>query len=62
MDAVYPPKEFSMENVRKFTKILVGYYEDWLKDNPGSWLWAHNRWKREAEGEAYLKAHPEERV
>ena len=51
-----------MENVRKFTKILVGYYEDWLKDNPGSWLWAHNRWKREAEGEAYLKAHPEERV
>ena len=62
MDAVYPPKEFSMENVRKFTKILVGYYEDWLKDNSGSWLWAHNRWKREAEGEAYLKAHPEERV
>ena len=62
MDPVYPPKEYSMDNVRKFTKILVGYYEDWLRENPASWLWAHNRWKREAEGNAYLAAHPEERV
>ena len=59
---VYPPAEYSLENVRKFTKTLVGYYEAWLRETPGSWLWAHNRWKREAEGEAYLNAHPEERV
>ena len=62
LDPVYPPAEYSLENVRKFTKMLVGYYEAWLRENPGSWLWAHNRWKREAEGEAYLNAHPEERV
>ena len=37
-------------------------YEDWLRQDPASWLWAHNRWKREAQGEAYLAQHPEERV
>ena len=62
MDPLYPPADFSMDNVRQFTKQLVGYYEDWLCKNPASWLWAHNRWKREAEGNAYLAAHPEERV
>lgn len=62
MDPVYPPKNFSMDNVRQFTKTLVGYYEMFLRENPSSWLWAHNRWKREAEGNAYLQAHPEERV
>lgn len=62
MDPVYPPAEYSMDNVRAFTKKLVGYYEDWLRADPASWLWAHNRWKREAEGNAYLEKHPEERV
>lgn len=62
MDPVFPPTEFSMDNARKFTKQLVGYYESWLRENPSSWLWAHNRWKREAEGNAYLQQHPEERV
>ena len=40
---------------------LVKCYEDWLKEDPSSWLWAHNRWKREAEGEKYLQEHPDER-
>lgn len=62
MDPLYPPTDFSMDNVRQFTKQLVGYYETWLRENPASWLWAHNRWKREAEGNAYLEKHPEERV
>lgn len=62
MDPLYPPAEYSNQNVRQFTKQLVGYYEDWLRDNPASWLWAHNRWKRETEGNAYLEAHPEERI
>lgn len=62
MDPLIPPAEYSQENVRAFTKKLVGYYEEWLRNDPASWLWAHNRWKRQAEGEAYLKAHPEERV
>ncbi len=61
-DPVLPPKEYTMPNVRQFTKTLIGYYEDWLRQNPGSWLWAHNRWKREEEGNRYLAAHPEERI
>ena len=61
-DPVFPPAEYSTKNVRLFTKQLIGFYESWLRKNPSSWLWAHNRWKREAEGNQYLAAHPEERV
>ena len=61
-DPVFPPVEYSLPNVRQFTKTLIGYYEKWLRENPASWLWAHNRWKREAEGNAYLAKHPEERI
>ena len=61
-DPVLPPQEYSLARVRQFTKTLVEYYEQWLRQDPASWLWAHNRWKRQAEGEAYLAAHPEERV
>jgi KDO2-lipid IV(A) lauroyltransferase len=62
MDPVLPPQEYSMENVRQFTKTLVSYYEQFLREDPASWLWAHNRWKREAEGNLYLEQHPEERI
>lgn len=62
LDPVIPPQEYSVENVRKFTKTLVGYYEQFLREDPASWLWAHNRWKREAEGNRYLEQHPEERI
>jgi len=61
-DPLIPPAEYSMENVRQFTKTLVGYYEKWMREDPASWLWAHNRWKREEEGERYLAAHPQERT
>ena len=60
-DPLTPPKEYSQQNIRAFTKTLVNCYEDWLKEDPGSWLWAHNRWKREGEGEKYLQEHPDER-
>lgn len=61
-DPLLPPVEYSLPNVRQFTKALIGYYEKWLRENPASWLWAHNRWKREAEGNEYLAQHPEERL
>lgn len=61
-DPVYPPTQYTLENTKQFTKTLIGYYEKWLRQDPASWLWAHNRWKREAEGNAYLQAHPEERI
>lgn len=61
-DPLFPPTEYSSHHVRMFTKQLVGFYEQWLREDPASWLWAHNRWKREAEGEQYLAAHPEQRL
>lgn len=61
-DPIFPPAEYSTENVRVLTKTLIGYYETWLKQDPPSWLWAHNRWKRETEGNAYLEKHPEEKL
>lgn len=61
-DPILPPLEYSLEHVRDFTQLLVRYYEQWVRQNPASWLWAHNRWKREAEGLAYLQQHPQERV
>ena len=59
-DPLTPPKEYSQKSVLEFTKVLVKCYEDWMKEDPASWLWAHNRWKREAEGERYLQEHPDE--
>lgn len=61
-DPVYPPAQYTLENTRQFTKTLIGYYEKWIYQDPAAWLWAHNRWKREAEGNAYLEKHPEERL
>lgn len=61
-DPVFPPAKYDLPQLRAFTKTLVQYYEDWIKRDPASWLWAHNRWKREAEGNRYLAEHPQERV
>ena len=59
---IIPPVEYNANNVRKFTHQLIEFYETCLREDPSSWLWAHNLWKREAEGERYLAKHPEERV
>ena len=61
-DPLLPPTAYNAENTRLFTRQLIAFYEQCLRDNPSSWLWAHNLWKREAEGEAYLREHPEERL
>jgi len=56
---VYPPTDYSMETVRQFTRQLTDIYERWIRQNPGNWLWAHNRWKREEEGKRWFAEHPE---
>lgn len=61
-DPLPPPAEYNQANLRAFMKTLISYYEKWLTQDPSSWLWAHNRWKREEEGNRYLQAHPEERI
>lgn len=62
LDPLLPPTEYTPQTTRAFTQKLVNFYEDCLRETPASWLWAHNRWKREAEGELYLQTHPEERL
>lgn len=62
LDPLIPPTEYTPHTTRMFTRQLAGFYEECLRENPSSWLWAHNRWKREAEGNAYLTTHPEERL
>lgn len=44
---VVPQCEYSHEELYKLTERLKNIYEDWIRENPASWLWAHNRWKRE---------------
>lgn len=49
-ETIYPPKvEYSTQAVADFTKLLQSKLERNVLDHPTDWLWAHNRWKREAE-------------
>ena len=49
-ETIYPPKvEYSTQAVADFTKVLQAKLEKNVLDHPSDWLWAHNRWKREAE-------------
>ena len=49
-ETIYPPKvEYSTQAVADFTKLLQSKLEKNVLDHPTDWLWAHNRWKREAE-------------
>ena len=61
-DPLIPPLQYNPENTRRFTRQLIEFYETCLKEDPSSWLWAHNLWKREQEGERYLAQNPQERV
>lgn len=61
-DPLFPPVVYNAENTRLFTRKLIEFYETCLKEDPASWLWAHNLWKREAEGMLYLERNPLERV
>jgi KDO2-lipid IV(A) lauroyltransferase len=42
-------EEAMMEDTQTMTKMVEG----WVREDPGQWLWLHNRWKRQPEaGEA----------
>ena len=58
-DALLPPTQYSQESIRAFTRQLTDIYERWIRQNPGNWLWAHNRWKREKEGKRWFAEHPQ---
>jgi KDO2-lipid IV(A) lauroyltransferase len=57
-DIIYPPDaKYSSKAVADLTRALTDKYEEWIKEDPASWLWAHNRWKREkAAGEKMMQA------
>jgi KDO2-lipid IV(A) lauroyltransferase len=44
---ILPPAQYSQQAVYDLTRKLNDIYEDWIRKEPSSWLWAHNRWKRE---------------
>jgi KDO2-lipid IV(A) lauroyltransferase len=33
--------------IEEDTARLTGYVEKWIRQDPGQWLWLHNRWKRQ---------------
>lgn len=47
LDPIEPIGKYTQENMMKTIDILNGYYETWVKEDPTSWFWLHNRWKRE---------------
>lgn len=34
------------EAILEDTQMLTSYVEKWIREDPGQWLWLHNRWKR----------------
>jgi KDO2-lipid IV(A) lauroyltransferase len=32
------------QNVFEITKLISSRIEEWIKDKPEQWLWAHRRW------------------
>ncbi len=47
---IQPPKvPYSTEVLYDYTKVLKKELEEDILQYPADWLWAHNRWKREAE-------------
>ncbi len=57
-DPLLPPEEYSPENIRLFMRKLTDIYENWIRQKPENWLWAHNRWKREAVAKKWLAENP----
>jgi KDO2-lipid IV(A) lauroyltransferase len=42
-----PSAEYTPHAAFDLTRKLMDKYEEWLRSYPDSWLWGHNRWKRE---------------
>jgi len=46
---IYPAATYSHEELLKLVEVLNAKLEEWIRQQPQMWLWAHNRWKREKE-------------
>lgn len=55
-EPIYPPQgEYSHKVLFDYTAQLKAKYEEWIKKDPSTWLWAHNRWKREKDCIKFMK-------
>ncbi len=48
-EPILPSGDGSRENIMALMQRLNTKLEEWILSDPGSWLWAHNRWKRTKE-------------
>lgn len=48
-EPIIPSGECTPENVDDLLARLNLKLEDWIRQDPGMWLWMHNRWKRSYE-------------
>jgi KDO2-lipid IV(A) lauroyltransferase len=40
----YPETEDRDRDIAAATAIIQAKFEDWIRDEPGQWMWAHRRW------------------
>jgi len=56
-DPILPQEHYSEEHMLDLVNKLNGKIEQWIRQDPSKWLWAHNRWKREKDAIAYRQKH-----
>ncbi len=55
-EPVYPNKETPQEqDISRMMNHILGQLEASILQNPGQWLWAHNRWKQEEADLVYYR-------
>ncbi len=57
VEETIPPQNaaYTHEAMKALTVRLKNKYEEWIRRDPASWLWAHNRWKREKDSLAHMR-------
>lgn len=46
---VFPPVEDPAARLQVYTQVMTTQFEQVIRRHPESWLWLHNRWKRQPE-------------
>lgn len=56
LDPIYPDMSSPSEKeVPRLMATALSYLETSIRENPGQWLWQHNRWKQETPEKVYYK-------
>jgi len=56
-EPIYPDAAYSPQAMHALIDKLNAKLEEWIRKEPHLWLWAHNRWKREADALAFIAQH-----